>query len=395
MENELNKCASFTFTNINYLYRMQFKDVIGQESTKKQLIQAVSEARIPHAQLLVGPQGNGKIALALAFAQYINCSHKENNDSCGVCSSCRKYSKLIHPDLHFTIPVIKTAAIDKPTSSDYMTKWRDYFLENPYPQYEKWMQLIADENKQGSIYVDEAKDLIHKLNQKSYEAEYKISIIWLAETMNITCANKILKILEEPPEKTIFILISEAGEKLLSTIRSRCQLIRIPRISDDDLQRAITQSAESAGNNPVTVARLARGNYFMAQEIIQNDELRRFNFHHFTALMRNGYGRKLQEILTWSEEIAGIGRVRQMGFLKYCGEFLRENFLFNLKEPDLVYMDDHENDFSQKFSPFINEKNVIYLFQEFEKAYTDISMNGNAKLIFTDLGLKISKFIRM
>src|SRR5665647_1660022 len=231
---------------------MQFKDVIGQDSIKQRLIQAVAEDRIPHAQLLVGPPGNGKLALALAFAQYINCPDKHDNDSCGLCSSCRKYAKLIHPDLHFTIPVIKTGAIDKPTSSDYMTKWRQYFGENPYPQYEKWMQMIADENKQGSIYVDEAKDLIHKLNQKSYEAEYKVSIIWLPETMNITCANKILKILEEPPTK-----------------------------------------------------------------------------------------------------------------------------------------------FSLKFAPFINEKNVMFLFREFEKAYTDISMNGNAKLIFTDLGLKVSKLIRL
>lgn len=374
---------------------MQFKDVIGQDSIKQKLIQAVSEDRISHAQLLVGPHGNGKIALALAFAQYINCPHKEHNDSCGVCSSCRKYSKLIHPDLHFTIPVIKTAAIDKPTSSDYMTKWRQYFGENPYPQYEKWMQIIADENKQGSIYVDEAKDLIHKLNQKSYEAEYKVSIIWLPETMNITCANKILKILEEPPEKTIFILISEAEEKLLSTIRSRCQFIRVPKISDHDLQLAIANMAESTGSNPATIARLARGNYFMALEIMQNDELRRYNFNQFTMIMRNGYGRKLQEILNWSEEIAAIGRVRQMGFLKYCGEFLRENFLFNLKEPDLIYMDDQENDFTQKFAPFINERNVIQLFREFETAYTDISMNGNAKLIFTDLGLKVSKLIRL
>jgi len=374
---------------------MRFKDVIGQDSTKQKMIQAVAEDRIPHAQLLVGPPGNGKLTLALAFAQYINCSDKQHNDSCGVCSSCRKYSKLIHPDLHFTIPVVKTTSIDKPTSSDYMTKWRQYFGENPYPQYEKWMQIIADENKQGAIYVDEAKDLIHKLNQKSYEAEYKVSIIWLPETMNITCANKILKILEEPPTKTIFILISEAEEKLLSTIRSRCQFIRVPKISDLDLEAAIADMAESTNTNPATIARLARGNYYMALEIMQNDELRKYNFQQFTSVMRNGYGRKLQEILSWSEEIAGIGRVRQMGFLKYCGEFLRENFLFNLKEPDLIYMDDQENEFSHKFAPFINEKNVLYLFNEFEKAYNDISMNGNAKLVFTDLGLKVSRLIRL
>src|SRR5674476_268285 len=231
---------------------MQFKDVIGQDSIKQKLIQAVAEDRIPHAQLLVGPQGNGKLALALAFAQYINCPDKHENDSCGVCSSCRKYAKLIHPDLHFTIPVIKTGAIDKPTSSDYMTKWRQYFGENPYPQYEKWMQIIADENKQGAIYVDEARDLIHKLNQKSYEAEYKVSVIWLPESMNLSCANKILKILEEPPEKTIFILVSEAEERLLSTIRSRCQVIRVPKISDKDLQSHLAGMALAEERNPAT-----------------------------------------------------------------------------------------------------------------------------------------------
>lgn len=374
---------------------MQFRDVIGQNSIKQRLIQAVSEDRIPHAQLFAGPQGNGKLALALAFAQYINCPNRRENDSCGVCNSCRKYERLIHPDLHFTFPIIKTASVTNPTSSDYMTKWRNYFGEHPYPQYEKWMQIIADENKQGAIYVDEAKDLIHKLNQKSYEAEYKVSIIWLPETMNVNCANKILKILEEPPAKTLFILISESEEKLLSTIRSRCQFIRVPRISDDDLQAALAPIAESTNSNPATVARLARGNYFLALEIMQNDELRRYNFKQFTAIMRYGYGRKLAEILSWSEEMAGIGRVRQLGLLKYCGEFLRENFLLNLREPDLIYMDDQENEFSQKFSPFINEKNVMHLFREFERAYADISMNGNARLIFTDLGLWVSKLIRL
>ncbi len=374
---------------------MQFRDIIGQESTRIRLIQSVEEDRIPHAQLLVGPPGNGKLALAVAFAQYINCTQKTSTDSCGTCSSCRKYERLIHPDLHFTIPVIKTTAIDKPTSSDYIAKWRPYFLENPYPQYQKWMQIIADENKQGAIYVDEARDLIRKLNQKSYEAEYKVSIIWLPETMNATCANKILKILEEPPEKTIFILISEAEEKLLGTIRSRCQFIRVPKIADSDLRVALAPLTAATNINPAVIARLSRGNYFLALELIQNDEVRKFNFLQFTLIMRNGYGRKLQEILNWSEEMAGIGRVRQMSLLKYCSELLRENFLHNLKEPDLVYMDEQELEFSKKFAPFINEKNVILLFREFEKAYSDVSMNGNAKLIFTDLGLKVSKLIRL
>lgn len=320
---------------------------------------------------------------------------EKNGDSCGVCTSCRKYSKLVHPDLYFTFPVIRTNVIDKPTSIDYISKWRQYFLENPYPKYEKWIQLIADENKQGVIFVEEARDLIHKLNQKSYEAEYKVSIIWLPETMHSHCANKILKILEEPPFRTIFILVSEAEEKLLSTIRSRCQVIRMPKISDKDLESRITSLSHDDNINPATIARLARGNYPAALEMIRNDEERVFNLGQFALMMRNGYGRKLAEILTWSEEMGSIGRIRQLSFLNYCGQFLRENFFRNLQKPELVYMDDQENDFSRKFSPFINEKNVILLYQEFDKTYRDISMNGNAKLVFLDLGLNVSKMIRM
>jgi DNA polymerase-3 subunit delta' len=374
---------------------MQFRDVIGQGEIKQRLRQAVEDDRIPHALLLVGPLGNGKLTLALAFAQYINCSDRKNGDSCGTCSSCRKYSKLIHPDLHFTFPVIRTSTIDKPTSVDYISKWRQYFTENPYPKYEKWIQLISDENKQGVIFVEEARDLIHKLNQKSYEAEYKVSIIWLPETMHLHCANKILKILEEPPFKTLFILVSEAEEKLLSTIRSRCQVIRVPKIEDKNLESHLAGLGLDEDFNPATIARLARGNYLTALEIIQNDEERAFNHRQFALMMRNGYGRKLAEILTWSEEMGNIGRIRQLSFLNYCGQFIRENFILNLKNQELVYMDDQEKDFSLKFSPFINEKNVLFLYGEFDKSYRDISMNGNAKLVFLDLGLKVSKMIRM
>jgi DNA polymerase-3 subunit delta' len=374
---------------------MQFRDVIGQGEIKQRLQQAVEENRIPHALLLVGPLGNGKLALALAFAQYINCSDRKNGDSCGVCSSCRKYSKLIHPDLHFTFPVIRTTAIDKPTSVDYIAKWRQYFTENPYPKYEKWIQFIADENKQGVIFVEEARDLIHRLNQKSYEAEYKVSIIWLPETMHSHCANKILKILEEPPVKTLFILVSEAEEKLLSTIRSRCQVIRVPKIGDKDLESHLAGLGLDEDINPETIARLSQGNYLTALEIIQNDEERVFNHSQFALMMRNGYGRKLSDILTWSEEMGSIGRIRQLSFLIYCGQFIRENFFLNLKNPELVYMDDQEKDFSMKFSPFINEKNVLYLYREFDKSYRDISMNGNGKIVFLDMGLKVSKLIRM
>jgi DNA polymerase-3 subunit delta' len=374
---------------------MQFKEVIGQHPTKQLLIQLALEHRVPHAIMLIGPPGNGKLALALAFAQYLNCKNRTETDSCGTCSSCIKYKKLIHPDLHFTIPVLKTSSLSKPTSSDYLTRWRGFFLSNPYPLYERWNQAIAEENKQSIIYVDEASEIIQKLNKKSYEADFKVSLIWLPETMNLTCANKILKILEEPPANTVFILVTEEEHRLLSTIRSRCQTIRLPKIGEKDLAEALANHPSLGENNPTDIARIANGNFILAEELMLEDEVRKYNHRQYTSLMRSGYGRNMPELLTWSDELSAIGRTRQISFLRYCSEFTRENFMSNFKQPELVTMDENEEKFAKKFAPFIQEKNVIHLFTEFEKSLRDIASNGNAKAIFTDMAIKVSKLIRL
>jgi DNA polymerase III subunit delta' len=374
---------------------MQFKEVIGQGPTKELLIQLATEHRVPHAILLIGPPGNGKLALALAFAQYLNCRDKTRDDSCGVCSSCLKYKKLIHPDLHFTFPVVKTSSLSKPTSTDYLPRWREYFTTNSYPVYEQWNQIIAEENKQGMIYVDEAAEIIQKLNKKSYEADYKVSLIWLPETMHPTCANKILKILEEPPANTIFMLVTEEEQRLLGTIRSRCQSIRLPKIEEKQLADALARHPALGENNPANVARIANGNYIQAEELLTENENRKYNHRQYTSLMRSGYGRNLQELLTWSDELSAIGRVRQLSFLRYCSEFTRENFISNFRQPDLVTMDENEEKFAKKFAPFIQEKNVLHLYTEFEKSLRDIASNGNAKAVFTDMALKVSKLIRL
>jgi DNA polymerase-3 subunit delta' len=374
---------------------MQFKEVTGQKSTKERLIQLAKEHRVPHALMLIGPPGNGKLGIALAFAQYLNCRNKSEDDSCGTCSSCLKYKKLIHPDLHFTIPVVKTTSIPKPTSDNYIVKWREFLLSNPYPLYEKWNQVIAEENKQGMIYVDEASEIIQKLNRKSYEADFKVSLVWLPETMHPACANKILKILEEPPADTLFLLVTEEEQKLLGTIRSRCQTIRIPKIEEHDLAAALGVHPSLGDNDPLTVARMAMGNFILAEEFLLEDEARKYNHRQYTALMRHGYARNLAELLDWSEELSAIGRVRQLSFLRYCGEFTRENFMSNFGRPELVTMDENEKKFASRFAPFIREKNVLHLFAEFEKSLRDISSNGNARAVFTDMAIKVSKLIRL
>ena len=374
---------------------MQFRDVIGQQPTKQLLIQLAREHRVPHAILLIGPPGNGKMAMALAFAQYLNCLNKTEDDSCGLCSSCLKYRKLIHPDLHFTFPVIKTSSLTKPTSTDYISKWREYFIAHPHPVYERWNQIIGEENKKGMIYVDEASEIIQKLNKKSYEADYKVSLVWLPETMNATCANKILKILEEPPANTLFLLVTEEEQKLLGTIRSRCQSIRLPKIGERELAEALAIHPGIGDNNPEIMARISNGNYILAEELLLEDEVRRYNFRQYTSLMRSGYGRNLTELLAWSDELSAIGRVRQISFLRYCSDFTRENFMSNFRQPDLVTMDENEEKFSSKFAPFIQERNVEHLFSEFERSLRDIASNGNAKAVFTDMALKVSKLIRL
>ena len=213
--------------------------------------------------------------------------------------------------------------------------------------------------------------------------------------MNATCANKILKILEEPPANTLFLLVTEEEQRLLGTIRSRCQTIRIPKIAEEDLTRVLANHPSLGENNPVIVAKMANGNFILAEELLHEDEVRRYNHRQYTILMRSGYGRNLQDLLTWSDEISGIGRSRQLSFLRYCSEFTRENFMSNFKEPELVTLDEEEEKFAKKFSPFIHERNVMHLFTEFERSLKDIASNGNAKAVFTDMALKISKLIRL
>lgn len=366
---------------------MFFSSIIGQEAIKQRLIATVQEQRIPHALLLCGGEGIGKLPLAIAFAQYVCCEHRTPTDSCGSCPSCVKFAKLAHPDLHFVFPIIKPEGKQSVVCDDFIAEFRNFVLEHPYGTVNEWINGIGS-GKQGMIYEAESGEILRKLNLKTYESEYKVMIIWQPEKMNITCANKLLKILEEPPEKTLFLLVSEMPDMLLATIQSRTQRINIPQIDrvslEEALHRKFSLTPESASN----VARIANGNYRKAEEMIESSDENQFNLEQFIFLMRTAYARKVKEMKQWSEMMSKIGRERQKSFFVYAQKMVRENFILNLHDEDLNYLNNNEETFSQRFAPFINERNIEAIMTDLAIAERHIEGNVQAKMVFFDLSLK-------
>jgi DNA polymerase-3 subunit delta' len=373
---------------------MFFKEVIGQDPTKQRLIQSINGQRVSHAQLFTGPPGSGKLALAIAYAQYLACTNRQINDSCGECLSCKKFKKLIHPDLHFVFPVVKTPKFKEPVSDNFLDDWRMMIGKNPYFNIDQWFDQIGVENAQGLIYSHQSEEIIRKLNLKSYESEYKVMIIWLPEKMHVACANKLLKMIEEPPAKTLFLLITDNEEDIISTIRSRCQMITVPPIDPVSVEAALVAMPEAVGHDIRNVVHLSKGNFNKALELLQPDEQTLFNLERFKELMRFSYGRKFLDLFKWADQVASVGRERQKSLLTYFLDLLRENFVYNLKNPNLTFMNNSEEEFSKRFSPFINERNIQELTEVFETAFAHISMNGSARIIFTDVAFKITKLIR-
>jgi DNA polymerase III subunit delta' len=374
---------------------MLFKDVIGQEKVKEQLCASVQSERIPHAQLFYGPEGSGTLPLAIAYAQYLACTNRTLNDSCGICSSCKKFSHLTHPDLHFAFPVNTSKSIKKdPVSDDFIALWRETILKNPYFLSNQWYNTMDLENKQGLISRKESEAIMRRLSLKSFESDYKFLILWLPEKMNATSANMLLKLIEEPPEKTIFLLISEVPEQVLLTISSRTQPIKLAKISDEALKNHLKINLQKTDSEADSIVRLAGGNYISALEIIETSEEGLFNFEYFTSLMRLCYMRNIPEISNWTEEIAGIGREKLKSFFTYSLRLIRENFIMNLKNDKIVYLTKEEEAFSNKFYPYINGRNIIAITHEFNSASSDIERNANGKIVLFDMALKIVKLIR-
>ena len=372
---------------------MLFKEVIGQQAVKERLLRSVKEGRISHAQLFLGPPGSGNLAMAVAYAQYISCNNKQEAESCGQCASCIKYNKLVHPDLHFVYPVALSK--DVRTSSDVLAEWRNAFLNNPYITLFNWFEQLNAENKQAIIGVEESGEILRKLSLTTYESEYKIMIIWQAEKMNQAAANKLLKILEEPPDKTLFLLICENEEQLLRTIVSRTQLIKINKLKDEELAEALIENNGVAADVAQKTAHLSDGNYAEALQLINENENAAQNLASFQKLMRASLKFDPKAVLAWIDEIAAAGRERQKNFLSYALHIMRESLILNYADSSLIKLGTDEQDFVKKFSPFIHTSNVERFIEELNTAHYHMERNANPKILFMDLAFKFNELLNL
>lgn len=367
---------------------MFFKDIIGQKEAKQRLIREVKEGKIAHARLFCGPEGIGKLPLAIAYARYLSCSNPTETDACGTCPNCIKFNKLAHPDLHFVFPVIKKKSKDA-VSDDFIAEWRELINQTPYFNLNMWLEEMGAENQQALIYVKESDEIIRKLSLKSSQGGYKIMIIWLPEKMNIECSNKLLKLLEEPPSQTVFLLVSEEPDTLLATIQSRTQRFNLYGIEEEDIVVRLQQQYGIQESDAISIAHRSEGNFLKALEEIHLNEENKIFFELFVNLMRLSYQRKIREMKQWSETLAAMGRERQKHFLTYCQRMIRENFIYNFHDPSLIYLNEEEKNFSSRFAPFINEYNVINIMYELSEAQRHIEQNVNARMVFFDFSLKM------
>ena len=379
---------------------MRFADITGQEDLKRHLVQSVDAGRVSHAQLFTGQAGAGALALAVAYVQYLCCHHRHDGDSCGECPDCRQIAALAHPDLHLVFPVNKQGkkSGEVMRSDEFLPLFRAIFGENGgYFSAQDWYErLDLGKTLKGMIAAREADEIIRKLSFKSFEADYKTMLIWLPEAMNEEAANKILKILEEPWEKTLFLLVSEQPDRLLPTILSRTQEVAVPRIAPDVLERVARERGIADPVKARNMARLAGGDLLELKHLVagESDALRKENFDLFCGLMRLSYNDKHLELVAWAEDAAQLSREQQRAFLRHAARLLRESYMLHAGLADISYLWGAEADFCGKFAPFIGNENVEFLLDEIERAMRQITQNGNPTIIFTHFALSVSKQIR-
>jgi len=382
-----------------YLCAMLFSEILGQTHIKNHLTNSADHGRIPHAQLFVGKEGLGTLPMAIAYAQYIICNNTTDNNTGN--ESCNlKFKNFGHPDLHFAFPVTTTNSVKShPVSNNFMEEWRKLLNEQPYGNLFDWYKILGVDNKQGQIGVDEAQDIVKKLSLKSYEGGYKFMIIWMAEKMNTACANKLLKLIEEPPDKTVFILIAEDESQIINTIRSRCQVLQFPPLSQQVIEDGLVNQFNIEKSVAAKIAIQANGNYNKACDLVYQDseDLQFENWFVFwvrAAFRAKGNKQAIHDLISWSEDIAKTGRETQKQFLNFCIELFRQAMLLNYNAQTLVYMESKTEGFKlSNFAPFVNQNNILEIVQSLEEAIYHIERNANSKIVLTDLSIKLTRLL--
>ncbi len=378
---------------------MLFRNILGLAHIKKHLAVSANSGRVPHAQLFVGPEGCGLLPMALAYAQYIICGNTDEENS-GANNACNiKFDSYAHPDMHFVFPVSNSDKVKShAVSHDYIKEWRQFITEQPYGNLFDWYRLIDIEKKQGQIGVDEAQDVVKKLALKSYEGGYKVMLIWMAEKMNISAANKLLKLIEEPPNKTVFLLLCEDEEQILQTIKSRCQILHFPPLAEDAIVTALLDKGANK-EEALRIAHEANGNFNKALDLLNKDSEDLIFEKWFVQWVRSAFKAKgnkaaIHDLINWSEEVAKTGRETQKKFLLYCIAVMRQAMLINYNVEELAYMQIESEGFQlNKFAPFVHENNILSIVKELEDAIYHIERNGNSKLILTDLSIRLTRLL--
>lgn len=378
---------------------MQFQSILGQNFIKKHLTTSVDRGRVAHAQLFVGASGSGVLPCALAYAQYLICNNTEGENTGGSAACNLKFDHLAHPDLHFAYPVAPNDTVKShPVSDNFAKEWRAFIQENPYGSLYDWHRHIGIEKKQGKIGVDEAQDIVKKLSLKSYEGGFKVMIIWMADKMNNAASNKLLKLIEEPPQKTIFLLIAENEDQIIDTIKSRCQVLRFPPLDAEALENALITEHNCDPAEAKKLAIKAHGDYNLALHLLDHSSDEEEFETWFvswvrTAFKARGNKKAIIDLIAWSENIASKGRETQKSFLGYCEDFFRQAMLLNYNAKELVYLQPVTQFELAKFAPFIHGNNINSLIEELQTAAYHIERNGNAKIVLTDLSIKLTRLL--
>jgi len=374
---------------------MKFSDIPGHDVLKQRLRDMASGGRIPHALLFEGPEGTAKMMLARAFVQYLHCTGRSagDADSCGRCPSCLQHVGFNHPDTFYSFPIVKKG--DVAVSGAFMKEWKTMLTENPLMDFGKWMTLLDSVNSQPRIYVPEGQDIIRKLTVTAVASEYKVVLMWLPEKMQPECANKILKIVEEPFAGSMFVMVSDTPRLILPTIYSRLQRVQVPRYSDEEVASYLEKSKAVEISVAEDIARISGGNLIRAEKLVEENGASQKWLELFATLMRLAYQRKVKELKWWATDVSALGREQVISFINYCQRLVRENFVLNISRPELNALTKPEETFCSKFAPFVNERNVLRITALFDEAVTDIAANSNGKIVMFDLAVRMCMLLKL